>query len=343
MNRYEPAVLERWVGAAFAACGVPQEHAAIAAHSIVRSELRGYKTHGVVRVASYVERLQAGDMNPRPRLAHRAFAGGLVLDADGAMGHVAGPHAVDLALRALGESASVLVAIQECGHMGALGIHALRAAEAGAFCMIGQRTPPLLAMPGFAKPALGHNPLAFACPVPNGAPIVFDMACSVAARGHMLLAAREGKSIPEGWALDDQGVPTTDPERAIRGMLLPVGGHKGIGLAMMVECLAGALAATSAALGSDRNAVPTGGAAGRQGAFLLLVRPNAFVEAPLFAQYMQHWTGTYLAAGGEHARLPGARGAQVEHELRNAGIALGDTLLRELRGVAERLRIPFPA
>jgi LDH2 family malate/lactate/ureidoglycolate dehydrogenase len=97
------------------------------------------------------------------------------------MGHVAGPRAVSLALDALDTSASVVVAIQSCGHLGALGIHALRAAEAGAFCMIGQRTPPLLAMPGFARAAIGHNPIAFGCPMTGSAPIVFDIACSVAA------------------------------------------------------------------------------------------------------------------------------------------------------------------
>ncbi len=243
---------------------------------------------------------------------------------------------------ALDASASVLVAIQDCGHLGALGIHALVAAEAGAFCMIGQRTPPMLAMPGFARAAIGHNPLAFGCPMPGSAPIVFDIACSVAARGHILLAAREGRPIPEGWALDEEGAPTTDTQRALRGMLLPVGGHKGIGIAMMVECLAGALAATADSSRSDRNAIPAGGAAGRQGAFLWLVRPGAFVDSAVFGDYMTEWTNLYLEAGGEQARLPGARGERLESEGREHGIELPDTIEQELRGVGARLRVPFP-
>ena len=178
--------------------------------------------------------------------------------------------------------------------------------------MIGQRTPPMLAMPGFARAAIGHNPLAFGCPMPGSAPIVFDIACSVAARGHILLAAREGRPIPEGWALDEEGAPTTDTQRALRGMLLPVGGHKGIGIAMMVECLAGALAATADSSRSDRNAIPASGAVGRQGAFLWLVRPGAFVDSAVFGDYMTEWTDSYLEAGGEQARLPGARGERLE-------------------------------
>jgi LDH2 family malate/lactate/ureidoglycolate dehydrogenase len=87
-------------------------------------------------------------------------------------------------------AASVFIAVRACGHLAALGIHALRAAEAGALCIIGQRTPPLLALPGFQRAAIGHNPIAFGCPVPDGDPIIFDVACSVAARGHILLAAR---------------------------------------------------------------------------------------------------------------------------------------------------------
>src|SRR5258706_3318004 len=196
MKRYEAATLERWTTDTFAACGMPPDEAALAAATIVRSELRGYKTHGLTRIASYVERLRSGEMNPRPHMHHRATRGAIVLDADGAMGHVAGPRAVSLAVDALAASASVLVAIQDCGHLGALGIHALLAAEAGAFCMIGQRTPPMLAMPGFARAAIRPKPLAFRCPMPRAAPILFGIPCSVPAPGPLLLAAPQSPPTP---------------------------------------------------------------------------------------------------------------------------------------------------
>jgi LDH2 family malate/lactate/ureidoglycolate dehydrogenase len=276
-------------------------------------------------------------------MRHRSFAGGIVLDSDSAMGHVAGPHAVRLARQALETSASVLVAIQTCGHLGALGMHALLAAEAGYFCLVGQRTPPLLAMEGFRGAAIGHNPIAFACPVPGEPPIVFDIACSVAARGHILLAARDGRPIPEGWALDAQGRPTTDAQAALAGALLPMGGHKGIGIAMMVECLAGALAATAASLEPEANRLPTSGAMGGQAAFLWMVDPGAFVQGDLFAAYMAQWTEGYQASGGDAAHLPGRRGAQLEARGREQGVALPPALLKDLQALGERCAIALPA
>lgn len=330
-----PDTIEEWTARVFEACGVPQDHAAEAASLLVRSELRGYKTHGMTRLSSYVNRLNANEFNPKPTISHRAFPGGIVLNADGAMGQIAGPHAVRLGLEALQTSASVLVVMQSCGHLGALGIHTLLAAEGGAFSMMGQHTPPSLALEGFRAPAIGHNPIAFGCPLPGQAPIVFDVACSVAARGHILLAAREGKPIPEGWALDSHGRPTTDPEHALEGSLMPMSGYKGMGIAMMVECLAGALAASAGSLGAPRGEA-------MQDAFLWLVRPESYAGREAFDEYMRQWTQTYVAAGAD-ARLPGARGDALEREAREHGMALPASITRELIALGEQLGVRFPA
>jgi len=339
---HTPASLERWTTAIFEASGMPAADAALSATLLVRSELRGYATHGMTRIASYVERLSSGAFNPRPALSHRTVPGGIVLDADGAMGQVAAPLALSLAQAELERSASVLVVIRECGHLGALGIHALMAAEAGLFCVIGQRTPPLLAMPGFKAPAIGHNPIAFGCPLPGGAPLVFDIACSVAARGHILLAAREGRPIPEGWAVDADGAPTTDAKRALAGALLPMGGHKGIGIAMMVECLAGALGASADASLPGRNRLPETGAVGRQGGFMWLVRPARFGEATGFESAMTGWTQGYLEAGSPDARLPGSRGETLEALGRADGLVLPSAITLELQTLGARMGLPFP-
>lgn len=337
------ATLETWTASVFAARGLPDDDAALVARLLVRSELRGYATHGLTRVAAYLERIDAGAFNPRPAMTARSFPGGVVLEADGAMGQVAGPRAIALGLEGLRDAASVLVVIRECGHLGALGVHALQAAEAGLFSIVGQRTPPLLSMPGFTAPAIGHNPIAFGCPIADRPPLVFDIACSVAARGHILLAAREGRPIPEGWAVDETGAPTTDARRALSGALLPAGGHKGVGIAMMVECLAGALGATADALAPTRDRLPEQGAVGRQGGFLWLLRPDRFGDAGAFGAAMAHWTEGYLEAGGPHARLPGARGAELERRGLADGIALPASIEAELRGVGERLGLPFPS
>lgn len=342
--RWNPEILEHWTARIFETCGVPSEQAIEAAAMLVRSELRGYTTHGMTRVASYVERLRAGDFNPRPHMKYRAFPGGIVLDADGAMGQLAAPYAVRLGLEALNTNASVLIALQSCGHLGALGVFALLAAEAGAFCILGQRTPPLLAMEGFSRAAIGHNPVAFGCPMPVGKPpIIFDMACSVAARGHILLAAREGRPIPEGWAVDAQGKPTTVAQDALNGALLPMGEHKGIGIAMMVECLAGALTATAASFTPERDNIKNSGAVGRQGGFLWMVKPEAFAEREIFGAYMDEWSQAYLHAAGDKARLPGIRGDALERDGRECGITLPPAIEQELSALGERFGVRLQA
>lgn len=339
--RYRPDGLEAWTAGVFARCGVPEADARTAARLLVRSDLRGWRTHGLTRVSSYVDRLHSGDFNPRPALRHESRGGIIVFEADGAMGHVASPAVVALGLDELKRRASVLVAVRGIGHLGALGVHALAAAEGGAFCLLSQHTPPLLSVPGFSRPAIGHNPLAFGCPMPDGEPLVFDMACSVAARGHILLAAREGRPIPPDWAVDETGAPTTDAARALKGALLPAGGHKGIGIAMMLEVLTGAITATAESNRRGPAAMHAAGAGGREGAFFWFVDPAAFASRDVFDAYMRQWTGAYLGAGGGAARLPGERGAALERGGREAGLELAPAIVQELAALGARLGVPF--
>ncbi|MBL8383226.1 MAG: Ldh family oxidoreductase [Burkholderiales bacterium] len=337
--RYRAADLESWTAAVFRAAGTTDADAGTIARALVRSDLRGYRTHGLTRVASYVQRFAEGEFNPRPRIDVQTREGTIVVDADGALGHVAAPVAQAAAQAQLAARGQVFVAVRECGHLGALGLHALAAAEHGMFCILGQRTPPLLAMEGFTEPGIGHNPIAFGCPVAGRDPLVFDIACSVAARGHILLAAREGRPIPAGWAVDRHGRPTTDAREAADGMLLPAGGHKGVGIAMMVECLAGAFTATADSLERFVARVPAAGAVGRQGAFFWFLDPGGFAGRAVFDAYTARWTGIYEGAGG---RLPGTRGARLERAGRADGLALAPDIERELRALGERLGIPFP-
>jgi LDH2 family malate/lactate/ureidoglycolate dehydrogenase len=337
-RRYAPAALEDWTARIFAGAGVPRDAALLIARTMVRTDLRGYRTHGMTRVASYVQRFAAGDFNPCPDIRLTVRDGVIIVDSDGALGHAVAPVLHQAAMAELAKRAQVFVAVRECGHLGALGIHALAAAEAGAFCMLGQRTPPLLAMEGFTEPGLGHNPIAFGCPLPGREPIVFDIACSVAARGHILIAARDGKPIPAGWAVDRHGQPTTDSREAVHGMLMPMGGHKGIGIAMMVECLAGAFTATAESLGNFVARVPEGGAVGRQSAFFWYMDPGAFSGRAVFDAYMSKWTGVYESAGG---RLPGSRGESLEADGRAHGLAVAPDIERELRALGERTGVPF--
>jgi LDH2 family malate/lactate/ureidoglycolate dehydrogenase len=340
--RISPGKLEDWAAAIFTWRGMPQAHAAAAVQAMVRSDLRGRATHGIARLKSYLEMIDEGLLNPAPTMRHEMRRGAMVFDADGALGHVAAPEITALGLQSLTQQASTLVVVRNIGHLGSLGIHALAAAEQGACCMAGQQTPPLLAIRGFKRAAIGNNPLAFACPMPGRDPFVFDMACSEAARGNILLAAREGRRIPADWALDESGEPTVDPQRALRGALLPAGGHKGLGIAMMVEILSAALAADADSLARGRPKPSERGGTSRVGAFFWFIDPAAFGSREAFDACMLEWSDYYSASAPEGGRLPGQFAAAQERTARETGVEISEVTHRELRALGDNAAVPFP-
>ncbi|BAT61831.1 (2R)-3-sulfolactate dehydrogenase (NADP(+)) [Variibacter gotjawalensis] len=339
-NRYSTDALTAWAAQVLQSAGVPGGDAVATAEILLRSDMRGIGTHGMARLKSYLERLEAGDFNAKPNIAIDRRGSVWMVDADGALGQVLGRRIVDAASEALSQEAILWVSVRETGHLGALGIFALEAAERGLICFLGQRVPPLLGLQGFHRRALGHNPFAFAAPAADGAtPFVIDMACSVAARGHILLAARNGAPIPDGWALDPDGEPTTDSRAAADGLLLPTGGYKGMALAMMIECLAAALPAHP-----DIKPVmefPSAGALPRQSAFFLFLNPKLIGQGDAYAGYMSHWMDFYRESG-DSARIPGERGEDGERAARTRGLSFSPTIENELRALGDKAGIAFP-
>lgn len=343
MQRYCSDALTAWAAAVLQSAGVPAADAQITARVLVRSDMRGYSTHGLARLASYLDRLNTGAFNARPRIEFDRRGSAWRVDADGALGQVAAQRIIDEAVAALRQQPLLWVSVRHVSHLGALGVVALPAAEAGFICFMGQRTPPLLGLPGFTRPAIGHNPFAFAAPAGARPPLVFDVACSVAARGHILLAAREGRPIPPEWALDPSGRATTDASAAASGSLQPVGGYKGMGLAMMIECLAAALGADANFEADTAMVLPAGGAVPRESAFFLLLDPGALGDADAFAGYMKHWMKHYADSSKPGGRLPGERAHADEVQARRDGVEYPSAVDGELRQLAETTRIPLPA
>ncbi len=347
---FDTQLLRDWMADILERAQVPREDAILTADFLLRSDARGVGTHGISRLPAYVQKLHSGEVNSRPNISIHGASGLLTIEADGALGQVAAARALKHGLARLALVPMVLCQLRECGHLGALGLYALAAAEAGAIAVVAQRTPPLVSMPGLAGPVIGNNPLAFACPIAGRAPLVVDMASSVAARGHILLRARTGEPIPEGWAVDGNGVPTTDASAALEGALMPSGGHKGLALAMLVELLAGAMTATPASIHAVQSQpkVATLGAVGRQSACILLFNQQALGAdhaaqgADLAAQYLRAWSDDYLERGGSKARLPGVRGDQLEKQTRVSGIQIAGSLLAELQQLAVGSGIALP-
>ena len=332
------SALRDWVAAILRSIGVAPAGADTAATVLVDANLTGIDTHGVSRLGPYVGLLRGGHVNTSPGYTCEERSGAILFDADRGLGQAAGVAALDEAISRAATRAIIGMTISRIGHLGALGFFTGRAAEKGLVAVLLQNGPPIMGLPGSLRPAIGNNPFSFAAPVRGGPPLVFDVATSEAAFGKVIEAARAGRPIPDGWALDATGRPTLDAKAALRGTLLPAGGHKGIGMSMLIEVLAGGLTGMV-----PRQAKPEGsGMPAYFGAFLLLANPDLLLGRAAFDDHLADWMALYKGAapGG---RYPGERLATMRAERTANGVPLGPELVGELRGLGESCGMPFPA
>lgn len=300
--------------------GVPAADADLTAETLVDAELQGQASQGLIRFPPMLKRLRSGGINPAPQMTEHGTGAVRVLDAGNALGQVAGARALDLAVRLAREYGTGLAGVRASNHLGALDFHVRRAAAQGLIAIAFSNTPPAMAPPGTATRYLGTNPIAGAFPTETE-PIVVDMGTSQVARGRVLEAQRAGRPIPEGWAVDAEGRPTTDPTAGLGGAMVPMGGDKGFALALLVELLAAALPA--AAIGpqvGDRFKAPT-----NFGHAFWAIDPDA--AAPGFAARAQGLADDLRGLG---ARVPGDRGRDERARREREGIEVPDHLLAEL-------------
>jgi len=238
----EPEALCRYVGALFCALGLSKPAADRVAEALVDADLEGIESHGIMLVPMYAERIRAGSVSLASEGRIVSDQGSaIVLDAMNALGQVTAVQAVALVTARARVHGLAAVAVRNGFHFGTAGRWATAIAGQGQIGIGMSNTRPLMPAPGGAERVVGNNPLAIALPTEGDIPVVLDMASSAGAMGKIRLAEAEGRRIPEGWATDAVGVPTTDPGAAIKGMLLPAGGPKGFGLAFMIDLLCGGL------------------------------------------------------------------------------------------------------
>lgn len=222
--------------------GLSRRDAADAGRVLVLAEMFGVATHGVGRIESYGERLKIGGINPRPDIVLEHVAPAIVrVDGDNGVGPLVGMRALEAAMDAAATGGVGLALARGSNHFGPVSPYSHIAAEAGFASLIGSNATTTIAPWGGSEARLGNSPCGFGFPNPGGEPIILDMAISVAARAKIRNAAKAGQPIPDTWATDRAGKPTTDPNEALNGFLLPIGGHKGYGLALVVDLLAGLL------------------------------------------------------------------------------------------------------
>ena len=341
-----PPALESLVADAMLACGLPPEDAARVARLMVEADLTGADGHGIFRLPQYVRRLKGGAVNPTPRIeVERAAPGVALVDGDNGMGHlvmsVAAEHAVALA-REIGVA---WVGVRRSNHAGPAALYVDMLAQRG---MVGiysvVASSNHMAIWGGTSSLLGTNPLAIAIPAGNGQPpAILDIATTVVSYGTIKKHALNDIPMPEGWLVSKQdGSAITDPKRSGEGMLLPIGGYKGSGLALMLGLLAGTL--NGAAFGSevvDFNADSS--TETNTGHFLLALDVARFMPPAAFAAILERQLDALRAdtplPGTEGVRIPGDRRAALREARARDGVPMPPALRRQLDALAADLAI----
>jgi LDH2 family malate/lactate/ureidoglycolate dehydrogenase len=346
--RVEFGQLRDFIARAFAAVGMPPADAVAVAALMAQADLQGSDGHGVIRLPQYVRRIRAGGVNLHPDIRIvRERAGMALVNGDNGMGHLVMKRAAAIAVEKAKVAGSAWVGAQWSNHAGPASLyapHGARARHDRALLRSRQRQPP--SSLGRHGPLFSTNPIAAAIPAGREAPIVLDMATTVAAYGKVKAKAARGEMMPEGWMIDREGRPLTDPKRAEEGFLLPIGGYKGYGLALVVGLLAGTL--NHAAMGrdvidfnhDDASATNTGQA-------IVVIDPAAFGDLAQFKAAVDELVASLHAStrmpGVDRVRVPGERSEELRRAQRREGIAIAPGLLQTLDRVAGDLGIaPLP-
>ena len=316
--------------------------AQLLADSLVQADLGGIHSHGVLRVPEYVKKLTVDGVDPRgrPRVV-RAVGGCMVVDGGNAMGQVAVSFAMERAIEKAEEHGIAAAAVRGSNHCGAMGYYAEMAAGRDLIGLATTNALPTMAPWGGAERLLGINPLAVAIPAGAEHPIVFDGAFSGSAHGKIRVYQQKGLPIPEGWATDFDGRPTTDAAIAIEGLLLPIGGFKGAALAMVMGILSSML--SGAAYGTELGDMARGPTPGLDGHFVAAISVAAFEDVGRFKARVdaaiRQIHDARRAPGVDRLFAPGEPEALRREQYVREGIPLNEVTLADLRAAAGALGV----
>jgi L-2-hydroxycarboxylate dehydrogenase (NAD+) len=265
----------------FQVCGMNREDAGLLAETLVVADLRGVHSHGALRVPDYVSKLLDKGVDPQgqPRIVSET-AGAIVVDGGNSMGQIGSAFAMRAAIAKAKETAVAIAAVRGSNHCGAMAYYAMLALPEDMIGIAATNALPTMAPWGGIDKILGINPLAVAIPADVEPPIVFDAAFSASSHGKIRIYHQKGLPIPEGWAFDAAGRPTTDAGAALDGLLQPIGGYKGTGLAIVAGVLATLLGGAS--FGTELGNMVNGPKPGADGQFFLALNVQAFVEPEIF-------------------------------------------------------------
>jgi L-2-hydroxycarboxylate dehydrogenase (NAD+) len=343
-SRHQISDLTEFIARVLESVGLPAADAHCVAALMAEADARGADGHGIFRLPQYVKRIQSGGINARPAIRtiqdHPATA---LLDGDNAMGHLVMSRASEIAIEKAKSAGVAWVGARRSNHAGPAALYARMPAAhdmVGLYIAVGSANhmPPW----GGIAMLLSTNPIAIAVPSAQGRDIVLDMATTNAAYGKVKIKAQRNEPMPEGWMIDRQGRPLTDPKRSDEGFLLPIGGPKGYGLALMFGLLAGSL--NGAAFGKDvvdfNRDFST---LTNTGHLIVAVNIAAFADVPVFkAKVDEIWDlmkSSPLLPGFDEIRLPGERSARIYQDRVARGVPLSPELHGALDQLADRLAV----
>jgi len=329
--------------------GMPPEDAELTAASLVYANLRGIDTHGVTRLDTYVRKLEGGVVNKQPRIEVIKDKGATVLiDGDDGMGQVVADRAMKIAIARAAETGIALVGAVNSGHIGALAFWSTKALPHNMIGFSTSNGTAIVAPWGGRKPRFANQPIAIAAPTGGDFPLVLDMALTLTSRGKISLAAKNNQSIPKDWATDEHGRPTEDPNEALKGGLLAIGGYKGADLAIMIEVLTAVLLGGKFGPDCGWLAPPEKILAKPLGFNTLVAAINIenFIPIQQFIERIDFLVKTLKAVpkaqGTDTILMPNEKEYLFEQQRSKTGIPLNAVMVQELNGLAKKFDLPLP-
>ena len=348
MTNIDPDRLIDFATAVYAGEGLPAGDARLLADTLVQADLWGHQSHGVLRLGWYFERLRNGVMNPVTKPEVVTDAGAIAhIDGHDGVGQVLTRFATQEAIRRATAHGIAAVGVRNSNHFGTCMYYTLMGAREGCVTLLTSNGGPAMAPWGGRKKIIGTNPWSVAAPAGARPPFVVDMANTGVARGKIYLARNRNEPIPLGWAIDADGAPTTDPQKAIDGIILPMAGHKGYAIAAMVDMLSGVLTG-SGFLSAVHSPYKT---AEKSNCGHLVIAINIAAFQPLnefnarMEEFIAEIKAVPLAQGCEEVFYPGEMEARNDEKNRRDGLQLPDDTLADLSRVAKltglESRLPF--
>jgi LDH2 family malate/lactate/ureidoglycolate dehydrogenase len=336
--RIDPRRLIDFSTAVYAAQGMPAADARLVADTLVQADLWGHQSHGVLRLGWYLDRLRNGVMKPETKPEFVVDGGAIALiDGHDGVGHVLTMLATREAVKRAKAHGIGCVGVRYSNHFGTCMYYTLTGARDGCVTLLTSNGGPAMAPWGGRKKIIGTNPWSVAAPAGRHAPFVVDMANTGVARGKIYLARQKRQPIPLGWAIDAEGAPTTDPQKAIDGIILPMAEHKGYAIAAMVDMMSGVLTG-SGFLSAVHSPYKT---AEKSNCGHLMIAINIEAMQPLeqfnarMEQYVAEIKAVPTAQGVDEVFYPGEIEARNDAKNREEGLLLPEDTLTDLRRIAK--------